>query len=35
MIDTDDADDVLQLVGQTLLEPTFELRPVVPSSEHG
>ena len=35
MIDTDDPDDLLQLVGQTLYEPTIELRPVVPSGEQG
>jgi hypothetical protein len=35
MIETDDADDLVQLVGTTLYEPTFELRPVVPTNEQG
>jgi hypothetical protein len=35
VIDTEDVDDLVQLVGNTLYEPTFELRPVVPASEQG
>jgi hypothetical protein len=35
MIETDDPDGLLELFGSTLHEPTFELRPVVPSNEQG
>ncbi len=35
MIDTDDPDGLFQLVGSSLYEPTFELRPVVPHDEQG
>lgn len=35
MIDTDNPDDLVQIIGSTLYEPTFELRPVVPSNEQG
>lgn len=35
LIATDNPDDLIELVGQSLYEPTFEIRPVVPSSEQG
>jgi hypothetical protein len=35
VIDTEDADGLARLVGSTLYEPTFELRPIVPSGEQG
>jgi hypothetical protein len=35
MVETDDPDGLLELVGSALYEPTFELRPVVPSGEQG